>query len=299
MSAPARLAPLAPRREWVPNATGSIAALRPLHRAAALVPESGGFPSVDALSVVLAGRRSAGGAVLSFERQTKKEKVKVLDQAYDARIFLEGRIPTREGSYHDYFNALVWGTFPRAKIAVNARQFAALSEVFSVEGRMPSARTREQDALAMLDEGGLLLATDEAGRHALEQALVADGSAGSPEQRVADLVAKGRVRALVFGHALAEHMVSEPTVVRGLPVVLTVPTERLGVGEGRPAGLAVDGHALEALVAAVDEVLEELLRGDFARRSVTGVGPGLLAMPVVGPLFAPFERTPAEERAQV
>ena len=53
---------------------------------------------------------------------------------------------------------LAWATFPRAKRMVNARQVAALrARAAEPSSRLPGARTREQDALAMLDEGGLIV----------------------------------------------------------------------------------------------------------------------------------------------
>src|SRR4051812_25965417 len=41
------------------------------------------------------------------------------DARYDARIALEGRVPTRPRSWHDLLNALVWATFPSAKRALH------------------------------------------------------------------------------------------------------------------------------------------------------------------------------------
>src|SRR5262249_24122040 len=78
---------------------------------------------------------------------------------YDERIYTAGEVPSRARDWHDFFNMLVWKSFPRAKRAVNARQRAAL-RAWLGDGfvtRLPGARTREQDALAMLDEGGLLV----------------------------------------------------------------------------------------------------------------------------------------------
>jgi hypothetical protein len=76
---------------------------------------------------------------------------------YDARI-VQGVVPTRPGNWHDFLNALVWATFPRAKAALHRRQHALIrSWIPPGATRLPNARTREQDALALLDEGGILL----------------------------------------------------------------------------------------------------------------------------------------------
>ena len=46
------------------------------------------------------------------------------NERYDARIALERVVPTRARSWHDLLNALVWATFPRAKLALHARSAA-------------------------------------------------------------------------------------------------------------------------------------------------------------------------------
>jgi len=100
---------------------------------------------------------------------------------YDARI-VAGEVPTRARSWHDFLNALVWATFPRSKHALHARQAAAIRALVP-EGAstLPNARTREQDALALFDEGGIILLESPAGTlpitfgHALYEGLVTGG----------------------------------------------------------------------------------------------------------------------------
>jgi hypothetical protein len=88
-------------------------------------------------------------------------------------------VPTRARMWHDYLNALVWATFPQAKLAFHRRQHAAI-ERWIPQGatQLPNARTRELDALALIDEGGVLV-LDEGDRqtpmifgHALFEGLV-------------------------------------------------------------------------------------------------------------------------------
>src|SRR5262249_27486079 len=77
---------------------------------------------------------------------------------YDARIVLERCVPTRERSWHDLLNALVWATFPRAKAALHERQLRALRErIVPGAARLPATRSREHDALALIDEGGVVV----------------------------------------------------------------------------------------------------------------------------------------------
>ena len=101
---------------------------------------------------------------------------------YDGRIALAGSVPTRPRSWHDFLNALVWGAFPRAKTRLHARQHAAIVRSLPPGARtLPPARSRQHDALALVDEGGVIVLDDERGRalrvvfgHAIFEGLVLD-----------------------------------------------------------------------------------------------------------------------------
>ena len=103
------------------------------------------------------------------------------EELYDAVIVRRRAVPTRPRMWHDYLNALVWATFPRAKLALHTRQHAAI-EAWLPPGatQLPNARTRELDALALVDEGGVLIVEVEATTvpvvfgHAIYEGLVFD-----------------------------------------------------------------------------------------------------------------------------
>ena len=76
---------------------------------------------------------------------------------YELHIAATGRVPTRHNP-HDAFNALMWLAYPRAKAALNLRQADEI-ERLGVRG----TRGRVRDAATLIDECGLLLATDDAG----------------------------------------------------------------------------------------------------------------------------------------
>lgn len=103
------------------------------------------FPTPERIDDLLRDR-----APVRFVRQTRHDK-----QPYDARIVNEGLVSTRNGSWHDFLNALVWATFPLAKTALHRRQHPLV---------VPGAphRTPEGDALAMLDEGGVFCVDPDA-----------------------------------------------------------------------------------------------------------------------------------------
>ncbi|MEJ7734415.1 MAG: DUF3025 domain-containing protein [Polyangiaceae bacterium] len=72
-------------------------------------------------------------------------------------------------------------------------------------------RTREQDALALLDEGGVAMLCEAAAHGVLCAAL----DARDPTA-IADLVAAGRALGVVYGHAVLEHLALEGPPVRAL-----------------------------------------------------------------------------------
>src|SRR5262249_23742435 len=89
-------------------------------------------------------------------------------------------------SWHDFLNALVWATFPESKRRIHALQASALVHASAACAHtLPNARTREQDALALLDEGGVLELSAEGESllrgfgHALYEGLVRGGPAAT------------------------------------------------------------------------------------------------------------------------
>jgi hypothetical protein len=151
---------------------------------------------------------------------------------YDARIVREGVVPTRPGSFHDLMNALVWAAFPRAKAAVHARQLGFVERA-RAEGTV-GRRTKAHDALAILDEGGVLVAAREplGSEAALEAAL-----------------ARGTARHLVFGHGIYESLAIDGP--RPLVGALVVPWDTVWPGD-------------DDLREALDVAVRARLEGDHA-----------------------------------
>lgn len=123
------------------------------------------------LAAATAGAVTASGLPLRFvpappRRRRRGGGAKLPGPSYELRIFEAGEVQTRAANWHDYFNALAWMLFPRTKAALNHRQVLAADP--------EQVRTREQDRLAMLDEGGVILAGSEVLvlGHALMESLV-------------------------------------------------------------------------------------------------------------------------------
>jgi hypothetical protein len=128
-------------------------------------------------------------------------------QLYDGRIAIDRIVHTRAENWHDLLNALCFATWPKSKLALHERQYRALCRRLAGDARqLPAARTREQDALTIFDEGGVVIAAKTAAAEALTGA-----PARAIEPVVRALVQAGEAVVVPFGHALFEHM------VEGLP----------------------------------------------------------------------------------
>jgi hypothetical protein len=124
-----------------------------------------------------------------------------LGSLYEGRIVEAHEVPTREADWHDLFNALAFCAFPRSKWALHARQYRCYAARISPGmTRLPGARTREQDALALFDEGGLLVCLSAQ----QEQALPTDPEL--VDTALTALVRTGQATPVPFGHALYEHL---------------------------------------------------------------------------------------------
>lgn len=152
-------------------------------------------------------------------------------ERYDALITERRIVPTRRGSWHDLLNALVWATFPRAKLALHARQHRAITARLGLDLRLPGGRTRDQDAVAMLDEGGVVL-------------VERDGQAASP---------------VVFGHAIYERIVCDGRVNLW---AVAVPAKVEGTGGDPRASVAAADVRLAELFALTVKIERDEL-GSF------------------------------------
>jgi hypothetical protein len=239
---------------WRPSFCSASPLFWPIEENARALESRVDWPTAADLAATLG---AASGMV--FTRQTPRprraRRARVDSNAlYDAQI-ARGVVPTRERSWHDLLNALVWAAFPRAKRALHARQLAAIEARLTPTSRtLPSARTREQDALAMIDEGGVLLLCTPS-----LEAEVRGCAARMDDAAIAAHARAGRISALVFGHALYEGL-----VVGGPPAVaaaVVVTSERVAPDDRTPATVRCD----RARVALADRGLARMLEAGLPR----------------------------------
>lgn len=211
------------------------------------------WPSLDDWTAAATGVTNATGLPVRFgpHAPRKRGEAWALDNMYDAHIYRRGEVPSRTCNWHDFFNMAIWRTFPRAKAEINRAQYEALLRWLpGTEGaKLPNARLPEQDTLALLDEGGVLVALS----------MPARGNDERPpsEEEANTAIAEGRALVVLFGHALLEHLVTGQGEVRGASVVLSSPSWPTQ----KPA-----------LLSALDEALaNSVRRGVSVRRGERGL----------------------------
>ena len=112
--------------------------------------------------------------------------------AYECRIRDSGEVETRPGNWHDFFNALVWLTFPQAKRVLSGCHAQAM-------GQGGAARGATRDALTHFDECGIVVLSSQP--ELLDQLRDFQWKALFAGRRADVLRA---MRFVVFGHATYE-----------------------------------------------------------------------------------------------
>lgn len=180
---------------------------------------------------------TSGGMPLRVVEQSH-EKPSDWRQGYEPRIYLQGALQTRLENWHDCFNVLTWATFPLAKAALNARQYALLK---AQAHDPPQPRQPNQDALTQFDESGVIVLS--ADPRLSELLLDFQWKPLFWDQRTA---VQARMRCWLFGHGLMERALQPYRGLTGKGVILSVPVELFE-------------QPLVAQVAQVDQLLAQCL----------------------------------------
>ena len=144
----------------------------------------------------LAGIKNQHGHAIRFVSQQELPS----ELSYEAYINDTGRVPTRE-NLHDFFNALVWLTYVRIKVQLNALQAAQIARLGIGKSRGPS-----RDAATLFDENAAILAvTDNDTGHALVSALRQHQWTDVFVRQREQFMAHAEV--VLFGHAIMEKLV--------------------------------------------------------------------------------------------
>lgn len=143
--------------------------------------------------------------------------------AYEAHIGATGCVPTRD-NLHDFFNGLVWQTFPLIKRELNALQAAQIDAAGVAHARGPA-----RDAATIFDENAALLVVrdSEAGRVLVEDLRAHRWHAVLFERRAA--FARD-AQPWLFGHALMEKLVAPRKAITAHVLVVFAPDAWFGLG---------------------------------------------------------------------
>ena len=137
---------------------------------------------------------------------------------YEAIIAQDNQVPTREQSYHDLFNALVWLQFPRTKRLLNRLHMADINAF----GAHP--RTARRNRLTHFDECGVVLAVPA---DKLERANILLALLDNHQWREALFDARAAwgdvIHPILFGHANLEMMLSPFIGLTGKWLAVVVP----------------------------------------------------------------------------
>lgn len=129
------------------------------------------------------------------------------DTAYETFISNTGCVPTRD-NLHDFFNALVWLSFPRIKVQLNLLQALEIKRARLQNAIVPRGKLR--DAATIFDENAILLVTSN---KELVSALREHEWGKAFITRRNDFARDCGV--FLFGHALMEKLVSPYKAITG------------------------------------------------------------------------------------
>ena len=109
-------------------------------------------------------------------------------------------MPTRD-NLHDFFNALVWFSFPQTKVCLNAQQFAQISRL-----GIGQSRGAVRDAVTLFDENAAILAVpdNQVGRELVQALREHQWNQLFVQERTAFMA---HADVLLFGHALMDKLV--------------------------------------------------------------------------------------------
>jgi hypothetical protein len=163
--------------------------------------------------------------------------------AYEAHISQTGCVPTRD-NLHDFFNALVWLTFPRIKAQLNALQASEIERLATISTAMHRGKVR--DAATIFDESAVLLVTID---QELVAALRSHEWLETFHSRREEF--NQRCAIFLFGHALMEKLVSPYKAITGHMWV---------------ASIEIAAHIVDSRYALVDAYVSGQLQGDLTTK---------------------------------
>lgn len=160
------------------------------------------WPGIDELNQhpLLSGSQISGAGIPIRFAKSPSTRSRGFNTLYQPRIFLKGEVSTRTDNWHDFFNAMVWLSFPKIKAYINRRHFF----IYDAEADFPwtknnPTRNREQDALTIFDEGGAVAVVSDEKYIFLYRNLNSDERKKWMREHI-----NTHIKVFIFGHAVYE-----------------------------------------------------------------------------------------------
>ncbi len=188
---------LQPEKDWRPGLDFGISLFDTIAGATVDFAAATDWPTLEDYQNFLTRRgigNRQGLPLLLVKNPAKRGRRRQAPMPYEQRIYELGELPTRTHNWHDFFNLMIWGTFPRSKAAINERQVFSPQEI---PPQPPHPRTPEQNALTRFDEGGCIVVCEPE----IHSRFAAEFS-GYNQKPDTTLLHHPGVKVLVFGHAI-------------------------------------------------------------------------------------------------
>lgn len=254
---------------------------RPLH---SIIGHLGAasFPSLPDCNALLASGTIAVRSGLPLRFVAQEHGRLPFESQYEPRCYLKGEVQTRADNWHDLLNALVWLVFPKAKAAINARHYDALTAGDAPTAGAPgnassadasrSQRGAVRDMNTLFDESGVIVACADPELAGLLRDFRWKELFWSQRERVG-----ASMDFILFGHGLYEKALQPYVGMTGQGLLL-------------PVGQAYFGWPLERRLAHLDELLAQYLAAPEHCRDTAELTP----VPLLGvPGWTPDSDSPA------
>ncbi|MDO6567099.1 DUF3025 domain-containing protein [Alteromonas sp. 1_MG-2023] len=160
----------------------------------------------------------AQGELFNSDKSAEKSSYENDTRYYEEIIAEDNCVPTRENSWHDLFNALIWIQFPATKALLNKLHMQDIAQY----GAHP--RTERRNRITHFDECGLVLALEAGDEDKSNQLLHALAQHHWVDSFVTHRHEWGaHITPFIFGHANLEMMLSPFIGLTGKWLAVSVP----------------------------------------------------------------------------
>ena len=139
---------------WNQNFTTISPLFEPIKPAYTKIPNTINWPSLDSYNLAIKARPESitnnNEKTIQFVTQNTARNL-YFEEQYEPRIFLHGEIQTRLNNWHDFFQVLVWLTWPKTKSLLNQLHYQAASK------RTAKLRSPQENFLTLFDECGIII----------------------------------------------------------------------------------------------------------------------------------------------